>query len=92
MSTVGIAAAQAAISQAIKASGTLIRIEPDEFSRLLRGMDDGLVVESESKIFSTTYKYLTSYKGLTFFTKTSNPISIPGKLEKISARSIWMPS
>jgi hypothetical protein len=92
MSAATVAAAQAAISQAVKASGTLIRIEPEEFSRLIRGMDDGVVVESETKIFSTTYKYLTSYKGLCFFTKSSSQLSIPSKLEKIKARTVWMPS
>lgn len=86
------AAAQAAINQAIKASGTLIRIEAEEFSRLIRNMDDGIVVEAETGIFSTSFKYLTSYKGLTFFTKSQVQISIPSKLEKIKARTIWMPS
>ncbi|MFC2187341.1 hypothetical protein ACFCT7_08470 [Fulvivirgaceae bacterium LMO-SS25] len=88
----GGAAAAAAISQAIKASGSLIRIHPEEFSRMISKMDDGIVVETTVKFFSTSYKYLTSYKGLVFFTKSSNQLSIPSRLEKITASSMWMPS
>jgi len=88
----GAAAAAATISNAIKASGTLIRIYPEEFSRMISKMDDGVVVETTVKFFSTSYKYLTSYKGLAFYTKSSSQLSIPSRLEKISAVSMWMPS
>ncbi len=85
-------AATAAISQAIKASGSLIRIDPEEFGRMINKMDDGVVVETTIKFFSTTYKYLTSYKGLIFFTKSTSQLSIPSRLEKITATSMYMPS
>jgi hypothetical protein len=90
--TAGAAAAAAAISQAIKASGSLIKVHPEEFSRMIGKMDDGIVVETTVVFFSTSYKYLTSYKGLMFFTKSKNQLSIPSRLEKIAATSMWMPS
>lgn len=60
------AAAQAAINQAVKASGTLIRIEAEEFSRLIRNMDDGIVVEAETGIFSTSLNTLPAIRDLPF--------------------------
>ena len=38
----GVAAAQAAIQEAIKASGAIVKIAPNEFSNLISKMDDGI--------------------------------------------------
>lgn len=88
----GAAAAQAAINEAIKASGAIVRIESDEFSRLIAKMDDGLVIEKTGgSFFAGSYKYSTSYKGFIFYCKSTEQIVIPTRLEKISARRIWVP-
>ncbi len=63
----GAAAAAAVIAQAIRAMGVIVRIEPNEFERILARQDSPLVVTAQGGIFSTTYQYLTSYKGLAFF-------------------------
>jgi hypothetical protein len=36
-------------------------------------------------LFTTNYQYLTSYKGLAFFTKSPSQIPLPGDAELISA-------
>lgn len=88
----GAAAAAAAINEAIKASGAIIRIESDEFSRLISKMDDGLVIEKPSGgFFSGGYKYSTSYKGFIFYCKSKEQITIPSRLESITAKHIWVP-
>ncbi len=87
----GAAAAAAAIAQATKASGAIVRIGPDDFKRIVERCDEPLVVISESKFFSTTYKYLTSYKGLFFFTKSKTQLMLPGKTEFVNASNIWIP-
>jgi hypothetical protein len=84
-------AAAAAIVQAIKASGVLVRVEPDEFSRILTRVKDPLVVAAEGGLFSTTYKYLIGYKGLAFYTKSSAPLTLPPNTELVKAGSIWIP-
>lgn len=87
------AAAQAAIQQAIKASGTIVKIDASDFTRLISKMDDGLVIESVIRFFSIeTYKYSTAYKGFVFYCKSSDSISIPSRLEKINAKHIWVPN
>lgn len=88
----GAAAAQAAIYEAIKASGAIVKITPNEFSKLISKMDGGLVIEKgDNGFFDSAYKYSTSYKGFIFYCKTRSQISIPSRLEKIKAKSIWTP-
>jgi hypothetical protein len=85
------AAAHHAMVNAVKASGTLVRVEPEAFAMILSKMRDALVVHAEGGLFSTNYQYLTSYKGLTFFTKSPQPLSLPGGCEVVVAKKIWMP-
>jgi hypothetical protein len=87
----GAAAAAAAIAQAIKASGVLVRLAPEEFAKILRRIPDPLVVYAEGGIFGTNYQYLTSYKGLAFFTKSNEPLPLPSGSELVTARGIWIP-
>ncbi|MCB2230442.1 hypothetical protein KQH82_06980 [bacterium] len=86
------AAAAAAIANAIKASGSLVRMAPDDFIKILHRNKDGLVVVAKGGIFTTNYQYLTSYKGICFYTKVSEPLNIPGTVEQVHAEKIWMPS
>lgn len=76
---------------AIKASGAIVRVEPEDFVEILRRSESPLVVRSEGGLFSRKYHYLTSYKGLVFYTKTQTPLLLSPKLEVIRARKIWIP-
>lgn len=86
------AAAGAAIAQAIKASGAIVRVEPVDFETILNKVDKPLVVYSESRFFSRKYHYLTAYKGLIFYTKTTTPLMLRPSAEVIQARQIWIPN
>ncbi len=90
--TNGAAAAAAAIANAIKASGAIVNVESGDFETILRRVEAPLVVCATGGVFSTQYYYLTSYKGLIFFTKTATPLSLPGRAEIINAKKIWIPS
>jgi len=85
------AAHAAAIAQAIKASGILVRVEPSEFMRILHRQDETLVVMARGGFFEPGWRYLTSYKGLAFFTKSPDPLPLPGRAEVVEARKIWIP-
>ena len=87
----GAAAAAAAIAQAIKASGSIVKVEPAEFERILARQHGLLVVTAQGGFFSTKYQYLTSYKGLAFFTESAAPLSLPGDIELVAAEKIWIP-
>ena len=87
------AAAAAYIAQAKKASGAVVRLEPQEFMRILSRMKTPLVVVSLARggLFSRNNEYLTNYKGIFFYAKTRTALNLPGDAELVSARHFWMP-
>jgi hypothetical protein len=52
---------------------------------------DPLIVVAKGGIFGKNYQYLMSYKGLTFYTKSSAPLPLPGGAELVQAGRIWVP-
>ena len=88
----GAAAAAAAIANAIKASGVIVRVSPGDFANILRRVENPLIVYSQGGFFTTRHQYLTSYKGLAFYTKSREQIDLPRSAELINAQGIWMPS
>jgi hypothetical protein len=87
----GAGAAAAAIAKAIKASGVIIHVEPADFAGILELQPGALVVHATGGFFSTNYQYLTSYKGLAFFTRASAPLHLPPGTELIQAKRMWVP-
>jgi hypothetical protein len=82
----------AAIANAIKASGAVVRVTPENFQRVLAKAERPLVVLSTGGFFSKNYQYLTSYKGFAFFTKSGSPLELPPKIETVIADKIWIPN
>jgi hypothetical protein len=91
MSAAGGAIAAAAIANAVKASGVVINVRPEDFASILRRTERPLVITSEGGVFSTSYKYLTSYKGLAFYTKARAPLVLPADAEVVRAQGISVP-
>jgi len=89
MSTTVVAAV---IAQATKASGALVCVGLDGFLSILRRQESPLVIVARGGFLGPRYKYLTSYKGLVFFTKSSTPLDLPPDSEIVQAKSIWIPS
>ena len=88
----GAAAAAAAIAQATKASGVIVRVEPRDFLQILEQQEGPLVVHATGGFFNTNYQYLTSYKGLAFYTKSESPMNLPRDTELVRAKKIWIPA
>lgn len=84
-------AAAAMIAQAIKASGAIVRVEPNDFSSILSKIDKPLIVLTESGFRKKKYQYLTGYKGLVFYTKSNTPFQLTSSMELIKAKKIWIP-
>jgi hypothetical protein len=81
----------AAMARAIKASGVLVMVKDRDFMSILARAEEPLVVCAKGGLFSTKYQYLTSYKGLAFFTKSGNPHPLPATTELVTAARIWIP-
>jgi len=86
------AAAAAAIANAIKASGVVVRVSPENFLNILRRVENPLIVYSQGGFFTTKHQYLTSYKGLAFYTKSREQIDLPRSVELVIAEGMWIPS
>ena len=85
------AAQQAAVTQAIRASGVLVQVTPEELLSLLDTHPEALVVCTSGGFFSTTYQYLTSYRGLAFYAKSSEELRLPAHCQVIQAQKMWIP-
>ncbi len=85
-------AAQAhVIAEAIKASGAIVRVEPEHFTAVLSRSQQPLVVTATAGLFRRKHLYLTGYKGLVFHTRADMPLSLPAEVEVVTARRIWIP-
>jgi hypothetical protein len=87
----GAAAAAAAIAQATKASGVIVRIGPEDFLHIVELNDEPLVVHARGGFFSIKNQYLTSYRGLAFFTQSKEVIPLPAHCPIVEAEKIWIP-
>lgn len=79
------------IANAKRASGMIVSVTPENFSAILARTEKPLVVHATGGLFSTTYQYLTPYRGLAFYTKSRRPVELPAGTELIAAESIWTP-
>lgn len=86
------AAIAAAIANAVKASGAIVRIEAEGFLKITSKVDNPLVVFARGGWPVRNYQYLTSYKGLIFFTKSREPITLGSDIELVTADTIWVPN
>ena len=92
----GSAAASAAVhaamvARATKASGVIVRVSPADFIAILERTSAPLVVVAKGGVFKKHHQYLTTYKGLAFFTKSDQPFLLPRGVETIVADKIWIP-
>jgi hypothetical protein len=86
-----MASGAAAIALAIQVSGTIVKMEPQQFQQLLNRSDAPLVVQTYGGAFGKKYQYLFSYKGLAFHTSSKERLILPGKAEVVDAKGIWVP-
>ena len=84
--------ASGVIAQAIKASGTIVQLAPEQFLAIITRSERSLVIQAEVRFWRRKYQYLTSYKGLVFVTTTANPLVLPPQSEVILAEEIWTPA
>ena len=87
-----MAGAAAAIARATRASGAIIEVEPEYFSRILQRTESPLVVHAPAGLLGNKHQYLTGYKGMVFFSKSNEPLQLPGGTELIESKKIWVPA
>jgi hypothetical protein len=90
--TAGTEAVIAPTVQAVKASGAIVRVLPETFTSLVSKSKEPLVVTAMGGVFRKGHQYLTSYKGLFFFTNSPTPLQFSGSVEMVTAKTIWVPA
>ena len=85
------AGAGAYMIQAVRASGAIVVVEPENFRAIVEKAETPLVVCSEGHFIIDSYQYLTPYKGLVFYAKSRTPLVFPGRTELVKCRKIWVP-
>jgi hypothetical protein len=86
------AAAAAAAMRAVKASGAIVNMAPEDFQRLMEQNAQGVLVHAQGKYFSRKHKYLMGYRGLAFYTASREPLSVPRAVQVVEAKKIWIPT
>lgn len=80
------------MNQSARPSGVLVTVEPADFTAILARAKEPLVVIAPGGwLFQERFQYLTSYKGLAFYTKSVEEIPLPAGTEVIQANKLWMP-
>ena len=87
----GAAAHAAAVAQATKAMGPIVRVEPQEFLRLMARLEQATIVTGVGGFWKKKNQYLTNYKGIFLFTESVEPLQLGHKVEIIAAKNIWIP-
>ena len=82
---------ESAAIKAIKATGPMVRVEPPDFTLLVYRMTAPLVVIAKTGVFRTYYRYLTSYRGLLFYTTSPKQIRFAAPVELVTAKKIRIP-
>ena len=84
-------AAHAVMVNALKASGVVVRLEVADWLKILERTDRPLVVVGTGGVFKKHNQYLTSYRGLAFFTTSKDTIVLPPRCEIVRAKTISIP-
>jgi hypothetical protein len=66
-------------------------MDSSEFMKVLSRVESPVIVSAKGGFLNRKYVYLTSYKGLFFYTQSPAPLQLPYKAEIIAASSIWIP-
>lgn len=85
-------AAAAATANAVKASGAVIRLDPEEFAKVLSRTTEPVIVISPSGFKKKKIQYLLSWKGFIFYCISTEHMIFPKGAEIIAAKKIWIPS
>ncbi len=77
--------------KAVTAKGAHVLLEPQDFTLLVHRMEAPLVVTARVGIIKTSYRYLTSYKGMFFYTISGAGLQFSPQVELVTAGRIRMP-
>ncbi len=87
----GSHAAHFALLQAIYSMSIVVQLKPQAFLSLLEKNEAPMVLTAKGGFIRKHYRYLTTYKGFTFFTKVYEPLMLPKSAEIIEVGRLRVP-
>ena len=72
-------------------SSVVISVETDEFMRLLKEAGNPVVIHQPSKWWQPYNRYLLTYRGMTFYTRTKEELVISKYADTVQAKSFYVP-
>jgi len=81
------------LADAIKSFGVIVQVKPETFLDILEMQENPLILEALGSFLGLRkhYRYVTSYKGLTFFTKCYRELNLPENSESIKVGLLEIP-
>ena len=71
--------------------GIVISVETDEFMRLMKQAGNALIIHQQPSWWQTYNRYLMSYRGMAFYTRSKEELSISKYAEVIAAKNFYVP-
>lgn len=87
----GATTAFSATVQAISASPTIIVVDHENFNKILLKAGKTVVITGKGGSFKKSFLYLTDYMGFKYFTKSDTELVLPGNVEIVAAKTVWVP-
>lgn len=81
---------QSTVLQGLRATGPVVRVEPDVFAALVQRSPSCLVVAATGRRFRSN-QYLTSYRGLQFTTTSRSELPLPRSVEVVRVKTLHLP-
>ncbi len=81
----------AQIINAVRSIGVVVKVEPQEFLKVLAKQTAPLIVHAPGGMFRKKHDYTVSYKGLAFYTRSNDELRLPADAEIVSAQSMYIP-
>ncbi len=88
---VAAAGATRRIAEAVKASGAIVEVEPENFTDMLAKVNKPLVIMALGGVVKKNYRYLVGYKGFVFFTRSKTALEMPRGIDVIVTKRIRIP-
>jgi len=65
----------------------VVETEPEDFMSVISKSEKPLVITVSSGVMKKEYKYLTTCRGLIFFTRSKTPLELPPGIDVVVAKN-----
>jgi hypothetical protein len=88
-----ISSQKLAFAQRLPAPGAIVEVATEVFMAIIARERESrpLVIMAEGGVIKTNYRYLAACRGFIFYTNSADWLMLPGYVDVITVRKIWVP-